>query len=478
MKGVVFLGERELELRDFPDPAPGPGEVVIAIKGSGMCGSDLHAYRAARGGNAAAALGLGGKGSPVIAGHEPCGEVAALRAGDGRAGASAPRDRPSLLRLRLLQALPHRVRAALHSGWHVVYGFSAHGGNADYLLVPARTLLPLPDGALVRGGRGGRLRHGHGLQALKRLDVSGRDTLAVFGQGPVGLSATLLGVGDGRAGSRRGRLAERRLDWPAAGRGGDDRRDRGRPGAGDPRPHRRRGRRRDDRLHRPRDRPRSGGAGRARLGARLLGRRGGDGDLEREPGRDPRRTSPSTDRGPSAAVGRPSARVRRRARVPLDRLITHRLPARPGRRGVPRIRRRRHRQVRLHGRSGLSPILGAAPSIRPETAGPTEYGRLSLPSLAAPAPGLSREQHDLRPPTPSPNEIAMRGTRWTVDNSRKPPHPDLRLLLLLRGDESSWIVGGWRRACGPSQSCAVEVCRIHHHPLPPDGRVGIPKYPN
>src|SRR2546427_6638354 len=29
--------------------------------------------------------------------------------------------------------------------------------------------------------------------ALKRLDVSGRDTLAVFGQGPVGLSATLLG---------------------------------------------------------------------------------------------------------------------------------------------------------------------------------------------------------------------------------------------------------------------------------------------
>jgi D-arabinose 1-dehydrogenase-like Zn-dependent alcohol dehydrogenase len=42
MQGVVFLGNRKLELREFPDPAPGPGEVVIAISASGMCGSDLH----------------------------------------------------------------------------------------------------------------------------------------------------------------------------------------------------------------------------------------------------------------------------------------------------------------------------------------------------------------------------------------------------------------------------------------------------
>ena len=36
MKGVVFLGNRELELRDFPDPTPGPGEVVLEIKASGL----------------------------------------------------------------------------------------------------------------------------------------------------------------------------------------------------------------------------------------------------------------------------------------------------------------------------------------------------------------------------------------------------------------------------------------------------------
>ena len=65
MRGVVFLGERELELREFPDPKPGPGDVVLAMKASGMCGSDLHPYRASRSGGAAKSLGLGGAAAPA-----------------------------------------------------------------------------------------------------------------------------------------------------------------------------------------------------------------------------------------------------------------------------------------------------------------------------------------------------------------------------------------------------------------------------
>src|SRR6185503_13973810 len=80
MKAVVFPGDRKLEFLDFPDPTPGPGEVVLAIKASGMCGSDLKYYRATKGGGAAA-LGLGKQSGPVIAGHEPCGVVAAVGAG-------------------------------------------------------------------------------------------------------------------------------------------------------------------------------------------------------------------------------------------------------------------------------------------------------------------------------------------------------------------------------------------------------------
>src|SRR5256886_9987254 len=79
MRGVVFLRNRKLEVQEFPDPVAGPGEVVLAMKASGMCGSDFHAYRAAD--NPAASLGLGGGSGPVIAGHEPCGVVHSVGAG-------------------------------------------------------------------------------------------------------------------------------------------------------------------------------------------------------------------------------------------------------------------------------------------------------------------------------------------------------------------------------------------------------------
>jgi threonine dehydrogenase-like Zn-dependent dehydrogenase len=49
MRGVTFLGERKLQLAEFPDPAPGPREVMVEIKASGMCGSDLKFYRATGG---------------------------------------------------------------------------------------------------------------------------------------------------------------------------------------------------------------------------------------------------------------------------------------------------------------------------------------------------------------------------------------------------------------------------------------------
>ena len=42
MRGVVFTGERGLELMSFPDPTPDAHEVVIEMKASGVCGSDLH----------------------------------------------------------------------------------------------------------------------------------------------------------------------------------------------------------------------------------------------------------------------------------------------------------------------------------------------------------------------------------------------------------------------------------------------------
>lgn len=55
MKAVYFLGDRKIEVRDVADPTPGYGEVIIEIKASGMCGSDIKYYRAKDG---AASIGF------------------------------------------------------------------------------------------------------------------------------------------------------------------------------------------------------------------------------------------------------------------------------------------------------------------------------------------------------------------------------------------------------------------------------------
>ena len=45
MLGVVFTGESKLEIREFADPSPGAGQVVVEMRSSGLCGSDLPPYR-------------------------------------------------------------------------------------------------------------------------------------------------------------------------------------------------------------------------------------------------------------------------------------------------------------------------------------------------------------------------------------------------------------------------------------------------
>jgi threonine dehydrogenase-like Zn-dependent dehydrogenase len=73
-----------------------------------------------------------------------------------------------------------------------VYGNNAHGGHAKYLCVPANTLVPLPDGLSFETGAAIACGTGTAWSALRRMNLSGNDTIAIFGQGPVGLSATQL----------------------------------------------------------------------------------------------------------------------------------------------------------------------------------------------------------------------------------------------------------------------------------------------
>ena len=79
----------------------------------------------------------------------------------------------------------------------IVFGSIAHGAHAKYMRVPAHTLVPLPDSLSFEAGAAISCGTGTAYGALKRLGLEGDETLAVFGQGPVGLSATQLGVAMG-----------------------------------------------------------------------------------------------------------------------------------------------------------------------------------------------------------------------------------------------------------------------------------------
>ena len=194
MRGAVFLGNRRIEIRDFPDPTPGPGEVVIQMKASGMCGSDLKFYRPPPG-EAQKALGLGSAAEPFIAGHEPCGVVAA------RGPGVSEREAPVGQRVMDHHYAGCGVCKHCRVGWSqlckagiTVYGVTAHGGHAEYLKVPARTLVPLPEELSFVAGAAVSCGTGTAYGALRRMNLAGGSTLAVFGQGPVGISATLLGA--------------------------------------------------------------------------------------------------------------------------------------------------------------------------------------------------------------------------------------------------------------------------------------------
>jgi threonine dehydrogenase-like Zn-dependent dehydrogenase len=76
----------------------------------------------------------------------------------------------------------------------VVYGSGGHGGHARYMKVPASTLVPLPDALSFVTGAAISCGTGTAWGALRRLNLQGGETIAIFGQGPVGLAATQFAV--------------------------------------------------------------------------------------------------------------------------------------------------------------------------------------------------------------------------------------------------------------------------------------------
>ena len=175
MRGVTFLGDRKLKLTEFPDPIPGPHDVIVEIKASGLCGSDLKFYR---GIGETASLGLGKVNGPIIAGHEPCGTVAAI--------GSAVEERVARVGARVMVHHYSGCGTCPHcqTGWSqmcvngsIVYGVTGHGAHAPFMKVPANTLVPLPAELSFATGAAISCGTGTAYQALRRDPVEAIKTL-------------------------------------------------------------------------------------------------------------------------------------------------------------------------------------------------------------------------------------------------------------------------------------------------------------
>ncbi|GAA2553383.1 alcohol dehydrogenase catalytic domain-containing protein [Winogradskya consettensis] len=143
MKAAVIPAVNEpWELRDFPIPRPGPGQVLIRVHASGICYNDVLASRGS--------LPFPSM-RPAVTGHEPVGEVVEVGAGvlsrkvGDRVGVTWVREgcgRCDYCRL----GLPVTGQTAMNCPAASTTGFTAPGGHAEFMTAGADATVLLPDG--------------------------------------------------------------------------------------------------------------------------------------------------------------------------------------------------------------------------------------------------------------------------------------------------------------------------------------------
>ncbi|MFW2243370.1 zinc-binding dehydrogenase [Rhodococcus opacus] len=182
MKAVVCT-EGELSVREVKTPEPGPGQVLIKVLRTGICGSDLHAKKDAievnalllESGYATAIL----PNQEVILGHELLGEVVSY----------GPKTRGRWAAGTTVTALPVLQTEV---GMHMT-GFDSHaaGGYAEYTLVEEALTFPVPDGVSHDKAAFTEpltvARH-----AVRRSRIGKKRPAVVIGCGPIGLAVILM----------------------------------------------------------------------------------------------------------------------------------------------------------------------------------------------------------------------------------------------------------------------------------------------
>lgn len=184
MKAFVKTGYQpgEAGVEDVPVPGPGPGEVSLRVASCGICGSDLHAFRAD--------AGFEWVRPPITLGHEFSGIVEVVGPGVTRV---SPGDRVVAVAIQgcgrcdaclagSTQLCPDRVAV----------GLSRDGGMAEYAVMPEQHLVPVPEGLdLAVAALGEPLSVAvHAVNV--RAEVRTGQRVVVSGPGPIGILCGML----------------------------------------------------------------------------------------------------------------------------------------------------------------------------------------------------------------------------------------------------------------------------------------------
>ena len=187
MQAAFLPGNSTTQLKEVAVPAPGHGEVLLRMKASTICGSDIRCIYHEH-------LGKGPEGyQGVIAGHEPCGQIVAAGPGCRRFGVG---DRVIVYHISgcgvcndcrrgyMISCTSERYRRA--------YGWQRDGGMADYLLAEEKDLIQLPDELSFADGAQVACGFGTVYEGLQKIGISGNDAVLITGLGPVGLATAAL----------------------------------------------------------------------------------------------------------------------------------------------------------------------------------------------------------------------------------------------------------------------------------------------
>lgn len=181
MRAAVLRGGRMVYRDDVPEPVPGPGQVLVAVRACGICGSDLHF--AAHGAKVVAlsnelARGRGGMDldleRDVFMGHEFSAEVL-------EAGPDTETHPPGTL----VTSLP--ILLSDKGVQPIVFSNTALGGYAERMLLSAPLLLPIPDGVDVRHAALAEPM-AVGLHAVNKSQIRADEPALVIGCGPIGIA--------------------------------------------------------------------------------------------------------------------------------------------------------------------------------------------------------------------------------------------------------------------------------------------------